>query len=60
MKGEVGDRTEVNEASNWVCLECRWIEIWVVGCVDGSRVGEVMGVGVESDEVVGRIEGDEG
>ena len=53
MKGEVGDRTEGDEASNWVYLECRWIEIWVVGCVDGGRVGDGMGVGVESDEVVG-------
>ena len=52
MKGEVGDRTEGNEASDWAYLECRWMQIWVVGCVDGGRVGEVMGVRVESGEVV--------
>ena len=45
VKEEVGDRSEANEARNWVCAECRWVKIWVMGVVDGGRRGEVNGGG---------------
>ena len=40
VKEEVGDRTEGEVAWNGVCVECRRVKVWVVGCVDGGRGGK--------------------
>ena len=31
VKEEVGDRTEGGGVGSWVCVECRWVKIWVMG-----------------------------
>ena len=45
VNNEVRDKTEGSEASKWVCVEYKWVQIWMMGCVDGGRKGKVNGDG---------------